>query len=43
MYVRDDTTGKPIDPEMTTKGMCKEIKALDSLEVGEMRLLRATV
>eukprot|EP00439_Symbiodinium_sp_Y106_P003704 s11140_g1.t1 len=35
-FLRDDTTGKPLDPELTAEGMCKEVRALDSLAVGDL-------
>ena len=35
-FLRDDTTGKPLDPELTVKGMCKEVSALDSLGVSDL-------
>ena len=35
-FLRDDTTGKPLDPELTVKGMCKEVSALDSLGVRDL-------
>ena len=34
-YVKDDSSGKPLDADMTTEGMVKELKALDSLKVGD--------
>ena len=35
-FLRDDTTGKPLDPDLAANGMCKEVKALDSLAVGDL-------
>ena len=35
-FVRDDTNGDVLDPDMTTEGMVKEIRALDSLRVGDL-------
>ena len=34
-YVKDDSSGKLLDADMTTEGMIKELKALDSLKVGD--------
>ena len=34
-FVRDDTTNKTLDPKRTHDGMTKEIRALDSLRVGD--------
>ena len=35
-FVKDDTTGKPLDPQLTAEGMTKEVKALDALNVGDL-------
>ena len=35
-FLRDDTAGEPLDPELTVKGMCKEVSALDLLGVGDL-------
>ena len=34
-FVRDDATDKSLDPEKANQGMAKEIRALDSLRVGD--------
>ena len=34
-YVKDDSSGKPLDADVTTEGMVKGLKALDSLKVGD--------
>ena len=34
-YAKDDSSGKLLDADMTTEGMIKELKALDSLKVGD--------